>query len=87
MVIACGEVPPTADSCGMALLLCEFDIDRARMGDCLDIDGREWRRQRRLAEWLPASRAREAAIVTGEGTARGESSELRSSKCSVVIVA
>jgi hypothetical protein len=75
MVITCGEVPPPAvpaGPVGVALLLCVLDIDRARMGDCLEIDGKEGRRQRRLAECRPARRAKDAAIVIRMGNARGE---------------
>ena len=50
MVIGCGEVPPPGGPEGVALLLGVLDIERERIGDCLDSDGKEGRRQRRLAE-------------------------------------
>jgi hypothetical protein len=66
----CGPPAASADPVGVALLLCVLDIDRERMGDCLDINDKEGRRQRRLAEWRPARRAKDAAIVVDVGNAR-----------------
>ena len=49
-----------------------FDIDRARRGDRLDIEGSEGRRQRRFAECRLARRVKEAAMIDLVGFPRNE---------------